>query len=574
MTLAIPEDRIGVEVPVQMGSTVADKPADIVIFYDNRRDRHWITIEVKKPTRKDGIEQLKSYMNPTGSTFGYWTNGADEKFLLRSDPNDFSKPIWRLPRAGETLDDLDEPITRLNLEPVKDLHGIFKEIEQEILAHQTVDTFDEIFKVVFSKLFDERVNLYNDKAVAQFRIGVAEDSLTAADRVRALFAKAKAKWSDVYPPRAEIELSDANIAFCVKALQQYHLIRSGDVLGVAFELLVNQEMKGEMGQYFTPRQVVKMMTKMMNPRLDERVCDPACGSGGFLIYAMRQVFDFIEARWDNPDDRAEQRKDYAQANLIGTDNDRRLVQVAKAYMIMENDGRSGVFCVDALDYNAYPDGARTALTGRPVSSAQASPVALCDPRQPTDGVDLVLTNPPFAGGIRANSTLRQYDIATVQQKPTKKEEREGRPGKIGVKDEVVRAILFIERCLDLLKPGGRMGIVLPQGLFNNVTDQYVRDFVDERARILAVVGLHPYTFKPFTLAKTSVLFLQKKLEGEELPPDYPIFMALSVRPGKTNLGRPLYLDDGVTLDSDMDEVADAFLAWAQTEGFEFADDEI
>ena len=564
--------RIGVEVPVQMGSTVADKPADIVVFNDDTRDRHWITIEVKKPNRKDGIEQLKSYMNPTGSVFGFWTNGVDEKFLLRSDPNDFSKPIWRLPKNGEVLANIDEPITRDRLEPVKDLHGVFKEIEQEILAHQTVDTFDEIFKVVFSKLFDERVNLYNDKAVAKFRMGAAESPAEAAKRVRDLFDKAKAKWNDVYPAQAAIELNDANIAACVKALQQYHLIRSGDVLGIAFELLVNQEMKGEMGQYFTPRPVVDMMTKMMNPRLGETVCDPACGSGGFLIYAMRQVFDFIDGRWDDPDDRAEQRKDYAQESLVGIDNDRRLVQVAKAYMIMENDGRSGVFCFDSLDYGAYPPSAVEALAGRPMQGKGENWPATG--RLDTDGVDVILTNPPFAGGIKTPSTLKQYEIARTVAKPTKAQQKAGKPGKTGVKKEVVRAVLFIERCIDLLKPGGRMGIVLPQGIFNNISDQYIRDFVDERARILAVVGLHPYTFKPFTLAKTSVLFVQRRHDGSPLAADYPIFMALSVRPGKTNLGKPLYLEDGKTLDSDMDEIADAFLDWSRVEGIDFTSDEI
>ena len=552
--LGYPVSHIGVEVPVQMGSSVHPKPADIVIFSDDARTQHWVTIEVKRPQRKDGLEQLKSYMNAAGSVFGYWTNGADESFLLRTDPNDFSKPIWRLPLFGESLDDVDEPLTRGRLSPVKDLYAVFKDMEQEILAHQTVDTFNEIFKVVFAKLYDERVNLYADDAVAQFRLGLSEDRSIAAQRLLELFKKAKLKWRDVYLPNEEIELNNGNLSYCLRTLQQYYLIRSGDVLGTAFELLVNQEMKGEMGQYFTPRQVVSMMTRMMNPRIDERVCDPACGSGGFLIYAMRQVFDFIESRWQDPDDRAEQRKDYAQEHLIGMDNDQRLVQVAKAYMIMENDGRGGIKGVDSLDYTVWPKELREAILGRTFSE-KVNLAALSNKRSDSDGVDVVLTNPPFAGAIKAMSTLSQYDLAL-------------KPGG-GVKDSLVRAILFLERCLDLLKPGGRLAIVLPQGLLNNFNDQPVRDFIDERARILAVVGLHPYTFKPFTIAKTSVLFLQKWHDDESRESDYPIFTAVSMRPGKTKLGRPQYLDDGVTLDCDMDEIADAFLHFATTEGLSF-----
>jgi type I restriction enzyme M protein len=170
-------------------------------------------------------------------------------------------------------------------------------------------------------------------------------------------------------------------------------------------------------------------------------------------------------------------------------------------------------------------------------------------RLPTDGVDVILANPPFAGAIRSVNTLRQYDFAVAE-------------GKAGVKPQLVRANLFLERCLDMLKPGGRMGIVLPQGIFNNITDQDLRDFVDARARILGVVGLHPYTFKPFTLAKTSVLFLQK-WASDERPEDYPIFTAVSMRPGKTKLGRPAFLEDGITLDCDMDEIADAFRTFVE-----------
>lgn len=556
--LGYSDAQIGVEVGVVMGGSVHDKPADIVVYSDTSKQHAWIIVETKKPNRKDGIDQLKSYMNPTGSTFGYWTNGADERYLLRTGANDFSRPIWRLPRKGETLDDIDEPLTRDKLVPVKDLYGVFKEIEQTILAHQTVDTFDEIFKVVFAKLYDERVNLHKATAPAQFYLGLTADPATAAAKVRNLFDKAKAKWRDVYDPAHKIELNDQNIVACVKALQPYHLMRSGDVLGLAFELLVNQEMKGEMGQFFTPRQVVAMMVKMMNPSMTELVCDPACGSGGFLIYAMRSIFELINQRWDDADDRAEQRKDYAQEKLIGIDNDPRLVKVAKAYMIMENDGRGGLHGVDALDYQAWDKTLRERVCGRSLKAADLSDTSLVQNRKPTDGVSIVLTNPPFAGGIKVSTTLRQYSIAMNAKGKQEK--------------SVERAILFVERCIDILKPGGRMAIVLPQGLFNNITDQYVRELIDKRARVLAIVGLHPFTFKPFTLAKTSVLFLQKWQEESDAAEnlDYPIFTAISSRPGKTKLGDPQYQADGRTLDCDMDEIADAFLAWARKQGLEFA----
>jgi type I restriction enzyme M protein len=547
--LGYDENRIGVEVGIQMGGKIHEKPADIVVFTDASKTSHRIVIEVKKPGRKDGIEQLKSYMNPTAAIFGYWSNGADEKFLLRSGANDYTKPIWRLPRVGETLEDVDEPITRDKLRPVTDLYSILKDLEQHILAHQTLDTFNEIFKLVFAKLFDERANLPKATSTAQFRMGLTETPANAAANVRKLFDRAKTKWNDVYDSSDVIALNDDNIAYCIKVLQGTYLMKSGDVLGLAFELLVNQEMKGEMGQYFTPRQVVDMMVKMASPTIEDTVCDPACGSGGFLIYTMRRIFRHIEETWDDSDDRAEQRKDYAQDKLVGMDNDSRLVKVAKAYMIMENDGRGGLFSVDSLDYNAWEKRLKERIVGRKsIKQNDLIQGALVKDRLPTDGLQVILTNPPFAGAIKAATTLSQYSLAL------------GKNGKL--ETGIVRAILFLERCIDMLAPGGRMGIVLPQGLFNNITDQVIRDFIDKKARVLAVVGLHPYTFKPFTLAKTSVLFLQKWKDGE-YEENYPVFTAVSMRPGKTKLGVPLYLDDGKTLDCDMNDIAEQYIAWKE-----------
>jgi type I restriction enzyme M protein len=550
-TLGYSLGQISVEVPIVIGGSVHDKAADLVVYEDETKETPSIIIEVKRPRRKEGIDQLKAYMNATGAVYGFWTDGIDEKVLLRSNPNDFTKPIWRLPSLGETLDDIDEPLTRDKLVPVKDLYSVFKDIEQEILAHQTVDTFNEIFKVVFAKLYDERVNLHNSSAVAQFRMGLTETPAFVAARVSDLFKKAIAKWKDVYRPGDTIELNENNVAYVVQALQQYHLIRSGDVLGLAFELLVNQEMKGDMGQYFTPRQVVSMMVEMLDPQLGESVCDPAAGSGGFLIYAMRHVFKQIEAKWDDADDRAEQRKDYAQESLVGIDSDHRLVRVAKAYMIMENDGRSGIYAADSLDFDSWNGGLRKQILNRSFTAGEVKPGLLTSARLPSDGVDLILTNPPFAGAIKVSTTLRQYELSKDEKGKARK--------------EVERAKLFVERCIDILKPGGRMAIVLPQGLLNNLSDDYVREFVGDRCQILASIGLHPYTFKPFTLAKTSILFLRKFLLNEPIDKEYEIFTAVSQRPGKTKLGRPLYLDDGATLDCDMNDIAAAYIAWRSGE---------
>lgn len=163
---------------------------------------------------------------------------------------------------------------------------------------------------------------------------------------------------------------------------------------------------------------------------------------------------------------------------------------------MENDGRSGIMYADSLDYNQWSKELREKVIGRHVNQSNIEPGLLIKSkhRGKRDGVEIILTNPPFAGGIKSPTTLRQYSLAFDNKKKMKK--------------EVVRAILFIERCIDLLCDGGRMGIVLPQGIFNNITDQDIRDFIGNKCRIVAVIGLHSNTFRPFTLAKTSVLFFR------------------------------------------------------------------
>jgi len=535
--LGYTKGQIKLEVGVVMGSAVHEKPADVVVYTDDARTTERLIVELKKPKRKDGVEQLKSYMNATGVPFGWWTNGSDSQFLVRTDPNDFSLRLTRVPSAGESLADIDEPLTKGRLRPVADLLDLLRSCEDEILAHQNVNTFDELFKIIYAKLYDERMNLAAPTDVAAFRIGLTEDSAAAAKRVRDLYGKARNKWKGIF--KDDIELTDDNLAFVIASLQEYEFVgeKSGDILGVAFEALINPETKGDKGQYFTPRHVVDMCVQMLNPRLDETVLDPACGSSGFLIKAMKHVNRYIESKWGvNPDQAAEHRKDYAQEKLVGMDNDPRLVRVAKAYMIIENDGRSNIHQADSLDPKSWESELKKKL----------------------DDVAMILTNPPFAGAIKTPTTLSQYDL-TYKGDPAK-----NKPSK-----EMVRAILFLERSLTILQPGGRMAIVLPQGLMNNVNDAYVREYIDSRARILGVIGLHEYTFLPFTRTKTSVLLLQKWEEDEARPDDYEIFFDVSRRPGKNSYGQPVWLEDGA-LDTDVHDVAEAFVSWTHEQGFDWA----
>jgi type I restriction enzyme M protein len=281
------------------------------------------------------------------------------------------------------------------------------------------------------------------------------------------------------------------------------------------------------------------------------VLDPACGPGGFLIHSLAWVFErYLKPRFKSG--LAKRKFEYANSRLFGIDFDRRLSRVAKAMMLIAGDGRSNVYCVNSLDAREW-----SGRTGGLVAAIQ-------------DGTfDMVMTNPPFAGNVRQPEILSCYDLAY-----------KGDPGKHKGVTSLTRDVLFIERSLRFLKAGGRMAIVLPQGNLNNSNAEYIRSWVIDNARILAVVGLHVNTFKPFTGTKTSVLFVRKWGSGERPQQDYPIFLAVNQKPVKDNSGDYIFkkTPDGShatdaqgrrMIDHDLDEVAEGFIEFAQHEGFDF-----
>jgi type I restriction enzyme M protein len=536
-------DQMNVEVKVLVGSTEAKKRADIVVYQDSRRLNPRIFLEVKKPKRQDGIEQLKVYMNATGCRIGLWSNGTPPHvYLMRREPADGDDEVtWRelrnIPAKTETLADVDTPITRKDLEPARDFLGVLKECEDYIKAHEGVSPFDEIFKLIFTKLYDERTNLKNDESAARFRVGVFEAPEDARGRVTQLFEKAKERWSGVFSAGEEINLSNESLAYCVSALQKVYLLKSdADVLGAAFEVMINPGMKGDKGQYFTPRHVIEMCVDVLDPRDAESFFDPACGSGGFLISAMDHVFRKIAMERDNENDILENQKDYANECVFGIDFDHLIAKVAKAYMLIWGDGRSNIVVCDALNQDHW----RTEALAKFTTGAGK--------RRELRRFQVIATNPPFAGDISVDATLSKYELAHKQTKG-------------GGRKRLARQTrdkLFLERCLEMLEPLGRMAIVLPRGLMKNYTDEWVRRFVLREARIVAVVGLGGDMFKPFTNTKTCVVFLQKRrvpLDSiDTFLNDPPTVYGVTEQSGKDKSGN-LVLNAQRKVQSDLPQIA-------------------
>ena len=608
------------------------KRADIVILDKDRPDTPYIIIEVKKPKLQDGKDQLRSYCNATGAPIAVWTNGQQISHYHRKDPNYFEE-ITDIPNADQTLAHiLNERFTLKDLilkdklaTERKSLKDIILELEDEVLANAGVDVFEEVFKLIFTKLYDE-FKSQNDKTIinhflrqsintaiqetdqdyeaeppdyeilkkavedipdAGFRAmefrntGQTDSELKA--KIQRLFDDAKDQWKGVFPEYSTtFELSESHLSVCVSSLQDIKLFNSNlQVVDEAFEYLVSKSAKGEKGQYFTPRHVIDMCVKMLNPQRGEYMIDTAAGSCGFPVHTIFKLTGTLFTNAEIPPNDKEH-----VLKVFGIDFDERTVRVARTLNLIAGDGETNVLHLNTLDYERWSD--NTERNNRWVRTYGDGFDRLKALRTESEenrlfNFDILMANPPFAGDIKERRILHQYSLGFK------------RNGK--AQSKVGRDILFIERNLDFLKPGGRMAIVLPQGRFNNTSDKYIRDFIAERARILAVVGLDTNTFKPHTGTNTSVLFLQKwnddPSEGSlcRRVEDYDIFFAVSEKSGKDNSGDYVFckningqhkLDENGHLivnhdlhnhDGELpDGIAEAFIEWAKSEKLSFWED--
>ena len=585
-----PESRIQLETPIHFGREI--KRADITIMDKDRPNVPYIIVEIKKTKLSEGKEQLKSYCNATGAPIGVWTNGEQISCYNRKDPN-FFEAITDIPKATQKLSDiLNEKFTYNDLrtrdkisKEKRSLRNLIQEMEDEVLASAGVDSFEEIFKLIFAKLYDELICANDNTAFLQFR-NSGDTDFELKEKIQGLFDSAKKKWEGVFPEGSKILLSPSHLAVCVSTLQDIKLFNNNlDVVDDAFEYLMSKAQKGEKGQYFTPRYVIDMCVKMMNPTVKDKIIDTACGSSGFTVHSIFKVWKDIRREKGLPEgedftasERTEDERNFVRDNVFAIDFDEKTVRVARTLNLIAGDGQTNVLHLNTLDYSRWgeitkqDDWIDTYNEGFK-KLRKLQPKGVSDYSQFT--FDLIMANPPFAGDIKENTIISHYEL--------------GKNSAGKWQSKVGRDILFIERNLNFLRPGGRMAIVLPQGRFNNSSDKYIREFIADRCRILAVVGLHGNVFKPHTGTKTSVLFIQKW--DEKLCPkkeDYPIFFATMQKPSKDNSGEKIYVKDEngeikldrhshFIVDHDLynhdgltqDGIAEAFIEFAKKEGLSF-----
>ena len=469
-----PKDEIAVEFRVKLGSS--SKRADLVVFPEgsaHKQETAWAIIECKSPEvspnhRKEGIQQLQSYLAAcVNAEFGMWTNGQERACFrkVQGDTVEFVE-ITDIPVKGRDLDDLERP-RRENLRPASSdaLLFTFRRCHNYIAGNQGLqkpEAFWELLKLIFCKINDERADELSFYATTRERQSL-DGQLKVKRRIAGIFTDVTARYSTIFRAKDEIELEPRVLAYIVAQLQGANLLDSEiDVKGKAYEEIVGSNLRGDRGEFFTPRNVCRMAVAMLDPGPDDPILDPACGTGGFLTIAMNHVIEKIEKRvrrrWldrEHPTDR--ERRDlwqsiqeYANTRIVGIDLNPNLVKAAKMNMVLNNDGSGGLCQGNALERQVTW---REELRDRDLFGR----------------VRCLFTNPPFGSKIRVDdpSILEQYDLAYRWDYDEDTDTWAIRDPRTLQKSQPPE-ILFIERCVQFLQPGkGRMAIVLPDGILGS-----------------------------------------------------------------------------------------------------------
>jgi type I restriction enzyme M protein len=562
---------IGVEFRVRMG--VASKRADLVVFRPgapHKQENALIVVETKRADvlardRTDGVEQLKSYMAACSSCrFGLWI-GAEKLAYTKLADGSIEDAV-DIPRAGD-----DEPrVPQFNdLVPAVDLKATLRRCHNYIYANQGLqkaEAFHELVKLIFAKVYDET----ESDGPLRFYVRSNERRSAAGqrrlrdERIAPLFEAVRERYGYIFPTGDKVTLNGRVLAYIISELQSYSLLRTQtDVKGAAYEELVGANLRGDRGEYFTPRNVCDMAVSMvfaLHPagRLTSiRILDTCCGTGGFLVSAINQLRELLmrneRAKGGSEREIAERVstriRDVATRNMFGIDINPFLVQTCQMNLVMHGDGSANVVQADSLySPGEWDDATAAARIGHGT-------------------FDVVVTNPPFGGKAVVDDPhlLDQYELAKLDSR----ESRSSLPSEQ----------MFVEGAWKYLKPGGFLAIVLPDSILNNPGLAFIRRWLFRRTRIVASVDLPKETFADSGGVPNPSVLIVQRLTREEIrlaeahalePTD--IYMAIPKTVGRDKRGNPVYyktaegfevMDENSLpmLDDELPLVASGFASW-------------
>lgn len=547
---------IRVEFPIKFGSRRVR--VDIVIFPPGlghaaqTQQTAWLIVEcksgnVRSSMKKDGVGQMVSYMAACPNVeIGMWTNGeemASYVFEVDDAGRRVAADIPDIPLFGATAETGAPRFDQLRPAASDSLLFAFRRAHSYIAGNQGMqkpEAFWELLKLIFCKIQDER-----ESSSPQFYATPKERQnitglMRCVSRIGKLFDRVKGQYPQIFKANEQLELEPKVLAYIVTQLQMFSLLDSDvDVKGKAYEEVVGSNLRGDRGEFFTPRNVCNMMVAMLDPTDKDVIVDPACGTGGFLISAMNHVVATIKrqarssgrSRQLQDDAIRDRKRSFLEHGLVGLDFNPNLVRATKMNMVMNNDGSGGLFQANSLDNpTRWSDELRA--------------------RNLVGSVDVILTNPPFGSKIPIDdpSILEQFDLGQQWDYDQDTDQWVMVAGKTTSRPP---EILFIERCVQLLKPGtGRAAMVMPDGILGSPGLGFVRQWILSHTTILASIDLHPDTFQPGTSVQTSVLVLQRKSveqRRDEIAAgrikDYEIFMAICDHIGHDKRGNAVYMRD-------------------------------
>ncbi len=402
------------------------------------------------------------------------------------------------------------------------------EFEQILLSNSGEDAFESAIKLLSAKLIDE----LEQAAGADSRFRLHDTAEQTHKAVQQLYEKAVKRWPQLQAENTDLGITPQHLVRSIRPLLGWSLHKSDlSWLDATLERLVAKDSKGALGQYFTPREIVRLCVDVLNPNPSELVIDPACGSGGFLFEAVKHS----EAMYGKP------------PKCLGIDFSGKSVKVATLLAAAAGDEAITISKANSLDGRAYQNETPSEwLNFICQQQGSATQRAASWGAWNRLGCDVLFTNPPFAGDIDEFEILEAYEAQ--QERSSSK--------------AISREHLFLERAVDLLRPGGRLAIVVPQGILANKTASYLRSWLLRKCRILAVVGLHQHAFMPYTGVKTAILFLSKPHIGEQLPKDYSVLFAISRKCGKDSSGRNVG-------ESDYSSITTALIKFMNRQGFDW-----
>jgi type I restriction enzyme M protein len=352
---------------------------------------------------------------------------------------------------------------RHSIDPSR-VETVLVRLEELVRANSGDDPFDEVFKIILVKLYSEKTGIKLDLNENKLQVRF-DGMLVAIDKI----------WPNLLTVNQKRTLLDEDhLLVCLHEIETTSFFDEGLVLlDVFFEYLVSHASKGQKGQFFTPRYIIEFCTKIVSPKFDENILDPACGSGGFLFHSLNYV---------------KNHSNKLSHNIWGFDFDPRAVSVAKTLFSLCGGSADKIFNVNSLLKKSQ---CNSLLEHENHEKSITIEDILRIKTKKFNGFDAILTNPPFAGEIKQQSLINSYDLA----KTNRKNERD---------------VLFIERCIELLKPNGRLAIVLPHNKIGGKSYSYVREYLMRRMRVVCVVSLPRTTFLPHTHQKAEIIFAKKR----------------------------------------------------------------